>query len=227
MRETKSDILVPRRHEKLVNGTNEGLMPIDNPNVFFEVVRPIFGKLSQNVVDQFNYLFATWPTGHPVQIMAYSMATVFHETAATMMPITEYGPKSYFDKYEPGTPIGNELGNTQPGDGYKYRGRGYVMITGRANYTKASEKLNEDFVNYPDLALEPPLARAIMRRGCLEGWFTGKKFQDYINPTLCDYYNARRVVNGTDKAELIRDYAHRFEGAIYRGMDKLAGGPPA
>jgi predicted chitinase len=56
------------------------------------------------------------------------------ETARRFTPVTEFGQPSYFNKYDAGTPIGRRLGNMQPGDGFRFRGRGYVQITGRANY---------------------------------------------------------------------------------------------
>jgi len=185
-----------------------------NREYFFDIVRPMFGKLNEEQVDAMDWFFDTFPENISIPQLAYALATVFHETAQTMQPITEYGSVSYFDKYEPGTSIGDSLGNTEPGDGYKYRGRGYVMITGRANYTKAQEELDVPLVEKPELACEREVARPIMRRGCLEGWFTGKKFQDYIEGELKDYYNARRVVNGTDCADKIKGHAEVFERAL-------------
>jgi putative chitinase len=44
-----------------------------------------------------------------------------------------------------------DLGNTQPGDGVKFKGRGYIQLTGRANYDKFSKFVNEDCVSNPDL----------------------------------------------------------------------------
>jgi len=181
---------------------------------FYDIIRPMFGKLNQEQVDAFNWLFDTYPDDISIPWMAYALATTFHETAQTMRPITEYGNKSYFNKYEPGTKIGKDLGNTQAGDGYKYRGRGYVMITGRANYKKAGDKLKVDLINHPEKACEPEVARQIMRLGCLEGWFTGKKFSDYLNDDEKDYHNCRRVINGTDKASMIAGYAEDFESAL-------------
>ncbi len=93
---------------------------------------------------------------------AHMLATIKHECADTFQPITERGAKAYFNKYEPGTSIGKNLGNTVKGDGYLYRGRGYVQITGRANYQKLSSVLGltgeDDLIMHPDHALHPDVA---------------------------------------------------------------------
>ncbi len=191
-----------------------------NKEKFYDMIRPLWkNKLSQEVVDQIEWAWPTWETKPwPLPYMAYGLATAYHETAHTMMPVTEYGPKSYFSKYDPGTKLGKQLGNTEPGDGYRYRGRGYVQITGRANYVRAGEKLGISLRDYPDKALDREVARQIFARGCNEGWFTGKKFSDYLDKSPPDYTNCRRVINGTDKAKTIAGYALDFERAL-----KLAG----
>jgi len=181
---------------------------------FFDFVRPLFRKLTQSQMDGLNVLLKATEK-LDIKTRAYLLATTFHETAKTMQPITEYGGVRYFDKYDTGR-LAAALGNTpaKDGDGYRYRGRGYVMITGFANYAKASKKLNVDFINYPDQALDPTQAANILVKGCVEGWFTGKKLSDYINKSKTDYVNARRVVNDLDKASLIADYAVFFEKAL-------------
>lgn len=185
-----------------------------NREYFYDSIRPLFGKLNQEQVNAMDWFFDNFPEAISIPQLAYALATTFHETAHTMEPITEYGSSSYFDKYEPGTSIGDTLGNTEPGDGEKYKGRGYVMITGRANYQKAEDELGWQLIDQPELACEREIARQIMRRGCFEGWFTGKKFQDYIEGPLKDYYNCRRVINGTDCADMIAGYAEQFEEAL-------------
>jgi hypothetical protein len=185
-----------------------------NKDKFFELVRPMFTKLSQAAVENFNKVFDTYPKDVPIMWVAYGMATAFHETAQTMQPICEYGGKSYFSKYDPGTKIGRDLGNTKPGDGYKYRGRGFVQLTGRANYAKAGAKVGFDLINEPDLALDFAVARKIMREGMLQGWFTGKSLASYTKDGKLDYVNARRIINGTDRASLIAGYAQKFEAAL-------------
>jgi len=181
-------------------------------SAFYSSVRPMFhGILSQQQVDGIEALLAA-TEGLPITFRAYLMATAAHETDQTMQPITEYGGRKYFEKYDTGK-LAKALGNTPAadGDGYTYRGRGYVQLTGRANYAKAGDALGLDMLRKPDLALQPSVAALILVRGCCDGWFTGKKLADYLPG---DYRGARRVVNGTDKADLIAGYAREFEAAL-------------
>jgi putative chitinase len=150
-----------------------------------------------------------------VRQRAYVMATVKHETADTWEPIYERGARTYFNKYEPGTHIGVRLGNVKPGDGYRYRGRGYVQITGRHNYARLSAVLNVDLVETPDLALDEGIAYMILSLGMSRGLFTGKALNHYIIPgEPPDYLNARRIINGLDRAAMIASYAQSFERLI-------------
>ena len=184
---------------------------------FFEAIRPMFGKLNETQIGSMERLLTSLPADLLRTQLAYALATAFHETAQTMMPITEYGPKSYFSKYDPGTKIGKDLGNTKPGDGYLFRGRGFVQITGRRNYTFVGSKIGFPLDKEPELALDWAVARKIAREGMLNGWFTGKKLSDYVNANVTDYKNARRVINGTDKAQTIAGYAVNFEKALKAG----------
>jgi putative chitinase len=157
---------------------------------------------------------------HSYEDTAYALATSFHETAAKMQPVreaywlsTEKRNEYLRTNYDvtgrrPST--AKKYGNTQPGDGIKYSGRGHVQLTWKTNYRKAEKALGFPLVEQPDLALKPEISALILERGMTEGWFTGKKLADYINEHSCDFVNARRIINGTDKAVEIADLANKF-----------------
>lgn len=178
---------------------------------FFARVRADFGKLSQPQVDGFSIVTAALK-GWDVTWVAYALATAWHETAHTMQPVKEYGGDKYYwrmydiDGERPEK--ARELGNEKPGDGVRYCGRGYVQLTGRTNYRKFGIE------NAPDDAMKPEVAARIMRDGMERGVFTGKKLSDYLPG---DYVNARRIINGRDKAEMIAGYARNFERALIAG----------
>lgn len=168
-----------------------------------------------------------WYAADPIDLLAYNLATAFHETAGTMQPIKERGPVRYFDKYEPGTKIGKVLGNTKKGDGYRFRGEGHVQNTGRRNAAYASKRLNEvfgldvDLVKDPGKRGDPFISAHSLFLGNKEGWWTGKDLLDFLDgededdaEDLREFINARRVVNGTDKATKIAHYAIEFEHAL-------------
>ena len=153
--------------------------------------------------------------------IAYMLATAKHETGHTFEPITERGNRSYFNKYDPvlaNTPERRkraiEMENTQQGDGFKYRGRGYVQLTWKKNYRKSGEYLKKDLVNNPELALDQKNATKIMIYGMETGMFTTKKISSYISEDSADYLNARRVINGMDKAASIAGYASKLEECL-------------
>ena len=162
--------------------------------------------------------------GLPRSWCAYALGTAYHETAHTMQPISEFGGPAYFTRMYDITgqrpTLARKMGNTEPGDGPKYRGRGYVQLTWKVNYAKAGAKLGVDLVAHPEMAIRPDIAAKIMRDGMVEGWFTGKRLGDYLQgsfATLVQYQGARRIINGTDKAALIAGYAMQFESALAKG----------
>lgn len=201
-------------------------MRIDH-TAFFNGYRAAHGKLTQAVVSGIELLgrnMESDPDLKNLQWAAYMLATVKHECADTWQPIVERGRRPYFDKYESDTALGRQLGNTEPGDGYRFRGRGYVQITGRANYQRMTAVLKlapeADLVADPDQALRPAIAYRIMSVGMRKGLFTGKALSDYIGPGTCDYRNARRIINRLDMADVIARYAATLErllrGALVR-----------
>lgn len=186
-------------------------------DAFFGAYREAFGPITQPQVDGLNAILDAIEKDEEVQDIrhiAYMLATTKHECADTWQPITERGNRAYFDKYEPGTSIGRNLGNTQKGDGFTYRGRGYVQLTGRPNYQKMAEVCEADLTAHPDLALTPAIAYQIMSHGFRNGTFTGRKITHYINDQACDYRSARQCINRLDQADKIASYARTLEGIL-------------
>lgn len=145
-----------------------------------------------------------------VRWASYFLATTQHETANTFAPIEERGKLAYFDKYDAGTPIGARLGNTEKGDGYRYRYRGYIQVTGRGNYTRFSTICGVDLIAVPELALEADIAYKIASVGMQNGLFTGRRLGQYFGTNKCDWIGARAIINGKDCAERIGGYAQRW-----------------
>ena len=203
-----------------------------SPDKFFVAVRSgLLGPdLSQSEVDGCNAILAA-AEGLPISYAAYMLATAYLETAHTMQPIKEMGGDAYFfRRYDPKgnrPDIAARLGNTQPGDGVKYCGRGYPQMTGRGNYTKADAALAKaglikpgELIANPDLAMRPDIAAFIMRWGMTLGTFTGKRLSDYLPNGLgnrAQFREARRIINGQDRADEIADYACQFQAALQAG----------
>lgn len=196
-----------------------------NKTTFYDAIRVKFKLTNRNVAGFDFILDEAGKAGISLHNLAYILATTWHETAFTMQPIKEYGGNSYFTRrydIKGNNPkLAKQLGNTSPGDGAKYCGRGYVMITGKNNYARASKELGIDFVTNPDLVMQPKYAIKILFEGMLNGWFTGKQLDDYVDDIdesdkedLREFSNARRIVNGTDKQVAIGMFAIVFETAL-------------
>lgn len=198
---------------------------------FFDLYKSTFAahNLTQLQVDGLDEILGFIDQDNiPTNWAAYFLATILHECASQWRPVMEKGHLSYFDKYSVGTKLGKALGNTQPGDGFLFRGRGYVQLTGRRNYAWATSlPLGIDFEKNPDAALHPRNAWAILVVGCTTGAFTGRKLSKYIPLSGApDFRNARRVINGVDKAELIATYAERFVDILKASSSVEAAPPP-
>lgn len=182
---------------------------------FFSRVRALYGgKLNEvQVADLMALIEAT--VTMPVAQRAYILATAHHETGAFKYMREIWGPTPAQSRYEGR----KDLGNTVKGDGKKFMGRGFIQITGRANYADWSQRLGVDLIAKPELAEGKEVATRIIVDGMRLGTFTGKKLSDYIGPDGADYKGARRIVNGTDKADLIAGYAATFEAALRAGID--------
>lgn len=191
-------------------------------DIFFNTVRSSLfgGSLSQSQVDGMNYLLDVWETffegpnprdGN--KWLAYCMATVFHETGKKMTPVKENGGKPY------GNPPGKYWTACGPYNNVYY-GRGHVQLTWDTNYQKGQDQLKKNYgvdvplYQYPDKMLNDEPSALVLYDGMTIGWFTGVGLPKYFNATVEDPINARRVVNGTDKAQTIAGYYWKFKDAI-------------
>lgn len=175
-----------------------------NRAAFYAAMRPVIGPLNHPQVDGFEAILdAAEGLKTPLHHLAYMLATAWHETAFRMQPIEEFGKGR-----------GKQYGKPAGPFGQRYYGRGYVQLTWLSNYEKAQAELGVDLVQSPHLALQPDIAAEIMFTGMAEGWFTGKKLSDFINANRVDYRGARKIINGTDRAEKIAGYARSFEHAL-------------
>lgn len=131
----------------------------------------------------------------PMILMA--LATIRAESAA-FLPIdegistlnTDPGARP-FNRYEPGTGPGKRLGNTRAGDGARYKGRGFVQLTGRHNYKHFGAKIGADLIASPEDAKDPAMAGRILAEFLAAN-------QTKIRDALAgqDFATARKAVNG-------------------------------
>lgn len=186
-----------------------------NKQYFFDKSKQVglFTKFSQNQVDSLTCIFDTWDqSGHTdLRWLAYMLATTYHETAYRMLPIEEYG-KGRGRKY--GSKIKRSGASYQLPD-VIYYGRGFVQLTWFENYELMGRLLNVDLLNHPELALTVQVATRILFEGMTKGAssfgdFTGKCLEMYFSPTIEDPTGARRIINGSDRAEKIAGHYKNF-----------------
>ena len=150
------------------------------------------------------------------EMVCVALATIRAETGG-FIPISEYvsslnstTKSNPFDLYDPGTKIGEELGNVQPGDGARFCGRGFVQLTGRTNYTRIGNELHVNLAASPGLTTDPATAGKILAQFLYD-------HQDAIRVALgqSNLAAARKAVNGGSNGLL------RFESAYRIGQDVI------
>jgi putative chitinase len=116
--------------------------------------------------------------------LAQFLAQCAHETG-NFLHLEELGGNRYLAQYDPtvNPAKAKALGNTQAGDGAKYKGRGFIQITGKANYAKAGQALGIDLVNNPELAARPDVAAKVAV------WY----WQSRVQPRVQDFSDTRGV----------------------------------
>ena len=200
-----------------------------NRTFFFEHVRTrLFPKgMTQSQVEGLNAILDHWEKGYAAKDerwLAYMLATAYHETGQTMQPLREtFAPNDgqAIRRLQRASLSGKRTTGANPywkpdTDGKSWFGRGLVQLTHKKNYSAMAEALDVDLVGHPELALTMDVALSVMFVGMIEGLFSRQRYRlvDYFDGTMADWINARRIVNGLDRAKDIAGYGRAFYGAI-------------
>ncbi|AWV18825.1 hypothetical protein A3862_27485 [Methylobacterium sp. XJLW] len=221
---------------------------LDRKAFFAAVRRSPFAGLSQAQVDGLNAMLDMAPPLMPTLDLAYSLGTTHHETGGAMAPrienlnytsaarIRAVWPSRFASEAAAAPYVrnpqalankvyGGRMGNTQPNDGWDFRGMGLVQSTGRDNARRATKRLRElgyltadqDLEQTPTLMLNPDIAAAMLFVGLSEGWYTGKKLSDYFGGGRDNPVGARAMVNadvnGAAVAVLHRAFLNALQSA--------------
>ena len=209
-----ADGIAGPRTQAALGLTDDDSLPSAIPGVTVTVVSKMFpvtpvDNIKTNLPFVLDGLKEKELVDKPMVLVA--LATIRAETES-FEPISE--GKSKFNTSPGGQPFylydnRKDLGNRGPGDGAKFCGRGYIQLTGRANYQKYGQALSKDLINNPALANDPTIA------GQLLATFLKDK-ERQIKEALVDHDlpTARKLINGGSHG------LDRFEDAFDRG-DKL------
>jgi hypothetical protein len=194
---------------------------------FFDTVREALfkGTLSAPQVEGMTAILDFWEermADADPRWLAYILATAFHETAYTMQPVRETLATSdaraveiLENAFASGKLSWVKTPYWRPdNDGKSWLGRGLVQLTHKRNYEAMSALTGIDLVAEPDRAMEMGPAVSILIEGMVQGSFSNHKLADHLNETNDDWINARRIVNGTDRAEKLAGYGKTFLAAI-------------
>ncbi len=222
---------------------------------FFNSIRHslFVGAMQPSAVDTINVLWDQWVESKATSLdqFAYVLATVLNECGPDMKPksesfaysakrMLEVWPHKFKDLADAQTYVGHPeklanhvyagiIGNggEQSGDGYRYSGKGWPQLTGRANYINFGQMLGLDLVGNPDLVLEPAIGAKVLITGMLDGLFTGKKLSDYFTATKQDATQARAIINGDVAANgaKIAGYWKAFRQALNLGDPAVSPAP--
>lgn len=143
--------------------------------------------------------------------VAYVLATVHHE--CRFKSIKEI-------RAAVGTPVYKMQQKYWPTGFY---GRGFSQLTWRKNYQKFSPVIGKDLVSDPDLVLNPEVGAKILVYGMKHGTFVSNgltsntNLANYFNDQRTDWFNARRIVNGVFRAEMVAEAAKKILPLITQG----------
>jgi putative chitinase len=129
------------------------------------------------IIDEVGKVLAETLTKYQINTsmrIAHFLAQVIHESDG-LVTTEEYASGAAYEGRA-------DLGNTHPGDGRRYKGRGLIQLTGRANYASAGKKLSLDLIDSPDLAATPATSLEI----------------------ACNYWASRNINVAADQDNIIK-----------------------
>lgn len=194
---------------------------------FFDAVRTALfgGRLGKAQVAGMEAVLDAWDATRADgdrRWLAYMLAACFHETAATMQPVRETlaaSDAAAAARLESAWSRGRLGAVKTPywradAEGKFWLGRGLVQLTHKANYERMSRETGIDLVADPGRAMEMDVAVAILFAGMEKGLFTGKRLADYFTGGRSDWVNARRIINGLDRAADVAAHGRIFHRAL-------------
>lgn len=198
-------------------------MTIDRKK-FYDTFRAQFHPtLTQQQVDGYNAILDYWETTSLTDLrwLAYVLATAYHETGRLMAPVREGFCKTDEGSIKAVTRLFEQgkikVNYAKPeANGKSYFGRGLVQLTWANNYKKMGQAMGMGTQLYdnPSLLLDLDISVKVLFKGMIEGLFTGLSLGDYFNEAKTDWKQARKIINGMDKASAIADYAQRFKNCL-------------
>lgn len=176
-------------------------MSLDRAKFYHSVRNSLFGgELEQSEVDGMEAILDEWEKRGFTDLrwLAYELGTIYHETASEMQPTKERGGEKYL-KSKPY---------------YPYYGRDMVQTTWRANYEKVKKFTGVDVVSNPALIADLKVSAATALEFMYKGYYTGVGFKRYFNAQKEDWRNARKIINGLDRADTVAEIAKKFYAAL-------------
>jgi len=161
--------------------------PVEKPSIVQQVSKQDIAKTVTGNPHEVVLKKAAEKAGIQGQELAAFLSQCAHETM-DFKHMKEIGGSLDFKKYDPkfAPKKAKALGNTKPGDGAKYKGRGYIQLTGKYNYTKAGQALGLPLAEKPQLVEKPEVAAKVAV------WF----WKERVSNKAISYNNVKDVTKG-------------------------------
>lgn len=198
-----------------------------NRQFFFDQTRATLfdGAFKQAQEDGLTAILDKWEKESPDaddRWLAYMLGTVHHETGRTMQPVRE----TFANSDAKAISILNKAFGAgkltlvkkpywgPDAEGKSWLGRGLVQLTHKANYEKLGNAIGANLVQDPTLAMDMDVALKIMFVGMRDGLFTKIGLPDRFSKTVEKWREARQIINGLERADLVASYGKAYYAAI-------------